>query len=408
MILLPDTVVNGWGMLRSSGAVSAAMPSRGDRNAAFGNQEYEVILPPLPTGRIVLNTVFLHADVRGRPYRVEDIRDALEYLGMLPDVEALGAYQMNHVWAVTLKNNEAKKKLLSASQVSVKERRCLVVDPNNQDIRLKLHWVLHHVDDEDVRTAFAPYGKVTEVSRERWRTEGLSEKGSTTRLISLQLKAGYTKEDIPHQLRVAGELTLVVVAGRAPLCLRCKRTGHIRRECRVPRCTSCKRFGHAEEECVKTYAKVAGPSTWDDKTEHQMDESEAEEVAASKTRELQPVDTFPSFLPASSDKPEEPVSVPAKQRTPHSEKSTATPTKPMENTVNCQQTPVEKPERQLDDMMDTKTTPWKRAREETEAENKTPVETNTGEPPTKTAQVRRMSLKPKPNIPPDRHTSGGP
>ncbi|XP_037505382.1 uncharacterized protein LOC119381681 [Rhipicephalus sanguineus] len=330
-------------MLRSSGAVSAAMPSRGDRNAAFGNQEYEVILPPLPTGRIVLNTVFLHADVRGRPYRVEDIRDALEYLGMLPDVEALGAYQMNHVWAVTLKNNEAKKKLLSASQVSVKERRCLVMDPNNQDIRLKLHWVLHHVDDEDVRTAFAPYGKVTEVSRERWRTEGLSEKGSTTRLISLQLKAGYTKEDIPHQLRVAGELTLVVVAGRAPLCLRCKRTGHIRRECRVPRCTSCKRFGHAEEECVKTYAKVAGPSAWDDKTEHQMDESEAEEVAASKTRELQPVDTFPSFLPASSDKPEEPVSVPAKQRTPHSEKSTATPTKPMENTVNCQQTPVENP-----------------------------------------------------------------
>ncbi|KAH7967683.1 hypothetical protein HPB52_001643 [Rhipicephalus sanguineus] len=123
-----------------------------------------------------------------------------------------------------------------------------------------------------------------------------------------------------------------------------------------------------------------------------MDESEAEEVAAGKTRELEPVDTFPSFLPASSDKPEEHVSVPARQRTPHSEKSTATPTKPMENTVNYQKTPVEKSERQLDDMMDRKTTPWKRAREETEAENKTPVESNTGEPPTKTAQVRRMLI----------------
>ncbi|KAL1444227.1 hypothetical protein MTO96_045609 [Rhipicephalus appendiculatus] len=100
--------------------------------------------------------------------------------------------------------------------------------------------------------------------------------------------------------------------------------------------------------------------------------------------------------------------MPAKQRAPLPEKSTTTPTKPTESTVNCQQTPAEKPERQLDDMMDTKTTPWKRTRNETEADNKTLADSNTGEPPTKTAQVRRMPLKPKPNIPPDRHTPGGP
>ncbi|XP_037568309.1 uncharacterized protein LOC119449200 [Dermacentor silvarum] len=390
-------------MFRSSGAVSAAMFSRGNRNAASANQDYEIILPPLPTGRIVLNTVFFHADVRGRPYRVEDIRDALGRLAMLPDVEALGAYQMNHVWAVTLKNTEAKKRLLSATDVSVKDRRCVVVDPNNQDVRLKLHWVLHYVDDEDIRTALAPYGKVTEVARERWRTEGLSDKGSTTRIISLQLKAGYTKEDIPHQLRVAGDLTLVVVAGRAPLCLRCKGTGHIRRECRVPRCALCKRFGHAEEDCVRTYAKVTGRSAWDENAELQMDELEAEEVATSKTGEPESEETPPSLQSPNADEKQD-NDKQVVQPVPSPVTTTSASSSSVEKNMS-QPTRLEKSEDV--DMTDSKIGAGKRTREETAAGNGASNEPSAGEPPTKASQGRRPSFKPKPNVPPDRHIPGG-
>nr|XP_050033652.1 uncharacterized protein LOC126530407 [Dermacentor andersoni] len=392
-------------MFRSSGAVSAAMSSRGNRNAASANQDYEIILPTLPTGRIVLNTVFFHADVRGRPYRVEDIRDALGALAMLPDVEALGAYQMNHVWAVTLKTTEAKNRLLSATEVTVKERRCLIVDPNNQDVRLKLHWVLHYVDDEDIRTAFAPYGKVTEVARERWRTEGLSDKGSTTRIISLQLKAGYTKEDIPHQLRVAGDLTLVVVAGRAPLCLRCKGTGHIRRECRVPRCALCRRFGHAEEECVKTYAKVTGRYAWDDNAELQMDESEAEDVSTSKTREPEHEETPPSsHSPNVNKEKEENGEQVVQPLLPPATKTSAT-NSSGKKPIKSQSTPLEKSEDV--DMKELKNGAGKRTREETPAANAASNEPTAGEPPPKAAQGRRTSFKPKPNVPLDRHIPGG-
>ncbi|KAM7297209.1 uncharacterized protein ISCGN_022362 [Ixodes scapularis] len=229
----------------------AALAGRGKR-AEDNTQDYNVILPPLPTGSVVLNTVFLHADVKGRPYRVEDFRDALIRLALLPEVLALGAYQMNHVWAVTFKNDEGKKKMLATPELTVKGRRCIVIDPSHQDVRVKLHWLLFSVADGDVREALAPYGKVIEVAREKWRVDGCQSVGTMTRTAVLRLKAGITCDDIPHQLRVGGELALVVVPGRAPLCLRCQQTGHIRKECRVPRCNVCRRFGHEGAHCVRT------------------------------------------------------------------------------------------------------------------------------------------------------------
>ncbi|XP_049518726.1 uncharacterized protein LOC125943446 [Dermacentor silvarum] len=265
-------------MTGSVGAASAAMSGRGNR-ATEEESTYPVVLPGLPTGRFVVNTVFLHADIRARPYRVEDFRDTLSQHELLADVVALGAYRMSHVWAVTLKDSEAVTKIVSVGELLVKGNRCLVIDPANQDVRLKLHWLLHNVPDEDVRAAFAPYGKVTEVSRERWRVRGVSEKGSTTRLVTLKLKAGVKLDDLPHQLNVSGELALVVVPGRPPLCLRCRNTAHIRKDCRVPRCGACRRFGHEDGQCARTYASIAGPGTSEDSSELLMDEADAEEAA---------------------------------------------------------------------------------------------------------------------------------
>ncbi|KAG0420095.1 hypothetical protein HPB47_003680 [Ixodes persulcatus] len=92
--------------------------------------------------------------------------------------------------------------------------------PSHQDVRVKLHWLLFSVADDDVREALAPYGKVIEVAREKWRVDGCQSVGTMTRTAVLRLKAGITCDEIPHQLRVGGELALVVVPGRAPLCLR--------------------------------------------------------------------------------------------------------------------------------------------------------------------------------------------
>uniref|UniRef100_A0A6B0VC32 Putative l1-5 dr n=1 Tax=Ixodes ricinus TaxID=34613 RepID=A0A6B0VC32_IXORI len=279
-ILLPAAEAYGRTIMSSVGAVPAAELGRGIRSADAAPQDYELLLPTLPSGPSILNTVFLHADVKARPYRLEHFRDALALAALLPEVLALGAYQYNHVWAVTFKSDEGKKRLLAADDFKVKDRRCVLVDPCNQDVRLKLHWLLHHVQDDEVRAALAPYGKVTGITRDKWRVSGCTDMASTTRSVSIKLKPGVAADDLPHQLRIAGDLALVVVPGRAPLCLRCKGKGHIRRECRVPRCTLCRRFGHDESQCVRTYASVTGPMGIDDNSEHLMDVADAEEAAS--------------------------------------------------------------------------------------------------------------------------------
>ncbi|XP_077551263.1 uncharacterized protein LOC144164899 [Haemaphysalis longicornis] len=265
--------------MSSSGAPIAAQRSRGNRPTGSDNEEYQIILPQLPTGRIVLNTLFLHGDVKARPFKVEDFRDALARTGLLPEVVALGAYQINHVWAVTFNSPGATKKMLAVTELQVKGRRCVVIDPQDQQVRLKLHWLLHGVADDDIRAALASYGKVTGVNRERWRVQGVTDKGSTTRTVLLKLKRGLKIDDLPHQIKVAGELALVVAPGRPMQCLRCKGQGHVRRECRVPRCSKCRRFGHVDTQCVPSYASVTGPVDNEATSEHLMDVVEAEEAA---------------------------------------------------------------------------------------------------------------------------------
>lgn len=74
----------------------------------------------------------LHGDMAYRPYRIEDFRKLLGDAGVLGEVIKMGAFQMSHVWLLDLRTDEAKKKLLVAGQLTVKGRKCLVVDPCRQ------------------------------------------------------------------------------------------------------------------------------------------------------------------------------------------------------------------------------------------------------------------------------------
>lgn len=64
------------------------------------------------------------------------------------------------VLQVTFNGEEAKTKILQAEAFNVKDHRCVVIDPTNQGVRLKLFWLLHGVQDDDVRAALAAFGKV--------------------------------------------------------------------------------------------------------------------------------------------------------------------------------------------------------------------------------------------------------
>lgn len=62
-------------MMGTDIAAIAAHAGRGNRIAAQGDtdKDYEIMLPFLPACGAVLNTLFLHGVVRGRPYKVDDV-----------------------------------------------------------------------------------------------------------------------------------------------------------------------------------------------------------------------------------------------------------------------------------------------------------------------------------------------
>lgn len=262
-----------------------------DTTGMSSSPDYKIILPPLPSGVIALNTVFLHADVSARPYRVDDFHPGLEAAGVLNEVLGVGPYQFNHLWTVTLTTLAAKHRLLQASELTAKGKRCLVLDPNKAAVRIRLHWVPYHLPNISIRDAFEKFGKVEELTRDTWRVGAFQGLESTTRNVRLVLHDGVTLEQIPHELLLQGCAVLVVVPGRPPICLRCRHTGHIRRDCRAPRCNSCGRFGHVAADCARTYATVAYVKEDHSLNEALMDQQEAEETAAGGT--TSPLETPP-------------------------------------------------------------------------------------------------------------------
>lgn len=92
---------------------------------------YKIVLPRLQTATVVLNTVFLRAELKGRTYRQPDFRDALARVMILKDIISIGQYQMSHVWMVTCVNRLAKQKLVDLGNFLVKSMKCMVFDPDS-------------------------------------------------------------------------------------------------------------------------------------------------------------------------------------------------------------------------------------------------------------------------------------
>lgn len=131
------------------------------------------MLPPQPSGTFAHISTFLHCDFRARPHQVLDTKGALEAIDMLTGLEALCSYQMNHVWIVTLKSLEAKKRLLSYKELQLKGKRCLILNPNKSKVRLILHWVPFHLPNAVVRATLQPHGNGQEVARDTFCIPGL-------------------------------------------------------------------------------------------------------------------------------------------------------------------------------------------------------------------------------------------
>ncbi|XP_072143535.1 uncharacterized protein [Dermacentor andersoni] len=278
--------------------------------------------------------LFLHCDVAGRPYRLEDFRDPLQELGVLKDVTGTGPFQMTHVWLIKLRTPEVKEVLVRAGGLEVKGRFCAVIDPVQQDITLKVHWVPFHVTGEALKKAFDHYGEVKEVRQEDWKVRGFEQAESTTRIVRMTLRENLTPDALPHWFKIFGGSVLVVVPGRAPICLRCRRKGHIRRDCRVPRCSECREFGHEAHDCVRTYARVTGSTQPDDEGLELMEEEVTEKPTASSETPVQQVASVAKKVATPSASTQD-ATAGRKQRERRRNEEEKTPSAPAETDHGC-------------------------------------------------------------------------
>ncbi|KAH8029294.1 hypothetical protein HPB51_025012 [Rhipicephalus microplus] len=200
----------------------------------------------------------------------------------LTEVSGIRVHEMSYVWLLNMKTDEAKKTLLGASLLSVKDWPGVVVDPERQEVRLKFDCVAFYVHVDNVRRAFQEYGEVKEVISDKWRDEGFEEVESTRRFVRPLLREGLTKDRIPLQICLGSSTTLAVVPERAPLYLRCRNTGHLCRDCRLPRCAGCRAFGHERVDCTRSYASAASAATNADHIELLMNDQKAERAVASE------------------------------------------------------------------------------------------------------------------------------
>ncbi|XP_075740943.1 uncharacterized protein LOC142788235 [Rhipicephalus microplus] len=183
---------------------------------------------------------------------------------------------MSHVWMVTCASSMAEQKLVTCGELCVKGLKCMVLDPETKNIRLRLLWLPPHLESRRVEEAFQAYAVVKSIEREAWRCAGMEQWMTTNRDVALELKDTITVSSIPHFISIYGHQCLVLIPGRPPLCLRCKRVGHVRRQCKTPRCLPCQRFGHLSGACVSTYANklCSGQGTEEQHLDHLMDVTE--------------------------------------------------------------------------------------------------------------------------------------
>ncbi|KAG0418305.1 hypothetical protein HPB47_004944 [Ixodes persulcatus] len=169
------------------------------------------------------------------------------------------------------------------------------------------------------------------------------------REVQLTLRDDISVSKIPHLLTIYGCQSLLLIPGRPPLCLRCNRVGHIRRQCRTPRCTKCQRYGHSLADCVLTYADRLKIGTVDESaTEHLMDASKVVKPSGDIPMMTEPPD--PTLQPLPPEQPE--GSLPSPDAS--TEQPVSPPTNP-KSTLNTSLTPEHR-ETQTNDQRNTTTT----------------------------------------------------
>ena len=168
----------------------------------------------------------------------------------------------NNDWIVTLNSSDAKDKLKMQGTLEVKGKTFKVRSADKRNFTARVHWAPVYITNSDVRDALSKYAEVSAIKHEMSTDAGFEEVAMGVRTVVM---VG-DRYQLPHFLPVIDPDTderwdlLVTIPGRAPLYLKCKHTGHVRRDCAMPYCRHHGTYGHTTVGCSAEKAEASKKS----------------------------------------------------------------------------------------------------------------------------------------------------
>lgn len=187
-------------------------------------------------------------------------KDILTILDGVIDVSDISdIWKSDFSWNVTVTSQEAARILSEIGTIRYKDIDVKLECFSKQNIKIKIHWLPPYVKDDFLRAYFARYGIVKSVEREARVISAEATKRSGTRIVSLVTDRDKASE-IPHLNTFEGGITmLITITGRAPLCLKCRNLGHVRKDCPLNRKADTAPTPPSTVQGTLTYSSVVNP-----------------------------------------------------------------------------------------------------------------------------------------------------
>ena len=181
----------------------------------------------------------------------------------------------SNTFNISVKDEQAAEILNNVGRLRIKDKLYPLISISKQTVEFRVHWLPSYIKDSFVEDFFSHYGKVTSVTRDAAVFTPNDTKRTGVRRVMMETDE-LRKRTIPYVITFSGGYSaLITMAGRPPLCLRCRQIGHLRKDC-VPINSS------QTSDKKATYSQATGSrqqgaghsATADDEEPHQETESQ--------------------------------------------------------------------------------------------------------------------------------------
>ncbi|KAL3856798.1 hypothetical protein ACJMK2_011515 [Sinanodonta woodiana] len=200
---------------------------------------------------------FLDTDIYERTVRVEgrisreEALKRLHHVGITTrDIEGMYREGENSPWNAVL---HSKDQASNITAEGIKYLAKMIID-------LRVHWLPLYIHDDIIQEVLAPFGKVLEVTRDKTLLDKDTLTLNGTRIVKLETTE-FDMKNIPHIVSLGQCGLLITMKGRPPICLRCRQSGHLRKDCLEKQNVSYAAVTRKQPPPVNPVPQTSTPST---------------------------------------------------------------------------------------------------------------------------------------------------